>query len=109
MQLIITHFFWDYQMLIKCVGVLFILNIYFFLLPKIIQYSVSYVKLSAPSRFLIQELCCGFIYTIHSMPWLGKESKTLFFIKILNVYPHINFMYKGLQIVQKLDMPCDTS
>ena len=51
-----------------------------------------------------QRIPLRFFYTIHSMSGLVKEAKNLYNIKILNVYPHINFMNKGLPIVNKLHM-----
>ena len=43
------------------------------------------------------------------MPGLDKEVKNQFIIKYLMYTHEINFMYKGMQMFQKLDVPCGTS
>ena len=60
-----------------------------------------YIKVLVPARFLMKVFYCVFLHATLNVR-VSQRRKKLILHKIINIYPHIIFMNKGISIVQKL-------
>ena len=72
----------------------------------LVRYSVFSVNFLVPDKFLMKVFRRIF-YKLCIPCWCKAKKPKVDLYKILNIYPHIHFMNKGLSIVQKLHVQCD--
>ena len=62
------------------------------------------------SRHVFGERIYSWIF-LHDAFYIGvrQETPKLILRTILDIYPHLNFIYKGMSIVKKLDVWCNSS
>ena len=74
-------------------------------------YNILCLKLSCWLRplFLMKGFHCRFLSCKSFHIGVSQRRPNLTFHQILEIYPQIKFMYKGLQIIQKTRLRCDAS
>ena len=73
-----------------------------------IRYNLFYVKFWFLPGFLIKLFCCNFLHD-KLQDKIRQRNPKLILDTIIYVYQHVNFMNKGMSIVKKLCVRCDSS